>query len=65
MDHNIILFTSSFTQQVIDKGQGGDMVSVWDDDNNEIILNVGVLMLFWRRMVWVGVTVMMQLTYCF
>ena len=42
MDHNIILFTSSLTQQVIDKGQGGDMVSVWDDDNNEIILNVGV-----------------------
>ena len=29
------------------------MVSLWVDDESVIILNVGVLLIFWRWMVWV------------
>ena len=44
--HIIILFTSGFTQHVVDTWWGGDMLSVWNDGGNLIILNVGVLLSF-------------------
>ena len=30
------------------------MVNLWGDDENVTIINYGVLMLFWRCMVWFG-----------
>ena len=30
------------------------MVSVWSNDENKIILNVGDLLLFWKCMIWVS-----------
>ena len=51
--HIIIVFTSGFAQYVVGTWWGGDMLSVWNDDGNLIILNVGVLLLFCMWMVWV------------
>ena len=44
--HIIIVFTSCFILYVVDTGYGGDMLSLWSDDDNLLILNVGVLLLF-------------------
>ena len=43
--HIVILFNCSFTQHVVDTWYRGDLVSVWSNDKNAIILNVGVLLI--------------------
>ena len=43
---SILLVTSGFKQHVVDIGLVDDLVIVWSDDDNIIILNVGVLVLF-------------------
>ena len=53
----IIAFTSGFAQHVVDTWWGGDMLSVWNDYENLIILNVGVLLSFFMWMDWVGCNV--------
>ena len=50
--HIIILFTSGFAQHVVCTWWGGGILSVWNDDDNLIILNVGVYCNF--SCVWNG-----------
>ena len=38
--HIIVVFTSCFTQHMVDTRQRDDVVSVWGDYDNVIILNV-------------------------
>ena len=54
LDNIIMVFTSGFTKQVIYIWQGGYLISVWGDDDNLIILNVGVLLLIWKWAMWVS-----------
>ena len=60
VDHIIIVFTSGFTYYMVDTWNGDDMLSVWSDDDNVIIVNVGVLLLFLGGWYVSGVMFMMS-----
>ena len=48
----IIVFTTGFTQNMVYTWWGGDMLSVWNDEDNLIVINVGILLSFRVWMVW-------------